>query len=222
MPQKSAIGRRYHLGIVCIKQESEMPDSEARKPFEIYRGTDALDYSEHAIQELVDPSPAVTGAFGRFSGFAQSGTEVKLVYARPGFSLTSVWFKSGYPLAPHSHSGGCLYFIIAGSIRIGKDVLGAGDGFFVDHHVPYTYETGPDGVEVLEFRATDKLDIRFKAKTRAAWDRIIEKLGARQSAWSNEMRPSEVASRRRPRSTAPTPATKFRRKALNSQTVRPA
>src|SRR5579864_88620 len=143
-----------------------MADSEAHKPFfEIYRGADALDYGEHAIQELVDPSPVVSGAFGRFGSIGQSGTDVKLVYARPGFSLTSVWFKSGYPLALHSHSGGCLYYILAGSIRIGEDVLGAGDGFFVDHDVPYTYEIGPDGVEVLEFRATDKLDIRFRANT---------------------------------------------------------
>jgi hypothetical protein len=190
-----------------------MPDTDARKPFEIYRGAEALDYGEHAIQELVDPSPAVLGAFAGFSQYEHNGSDVKLVYARPGFSLTSVWFKSGYPLALHSHSGGCLYYIVAGSIRIGEDQLGAGDGFFVDDNVPYTYETGPEGAEVLEFRATDRLDIRFKANTKAAWDRIIEKMGARQSAWQTESRPSQVARRRRPRSAAPPPSAKVRRKA---------
>jgi hypothetical protein len=190
-----------------------MPDQPAHKPFEIYRGADARDYGEHRIQELVDPSPAVLGAFAGFSHHADNGSEVKLVYARPGFSLTSVWFKSDYPLALHSHSGGCLYYIVAGSIRIGEEVLGAGDGFFVDDMVPYTYETGPQGVEVLEFRATDRLDIRFKAKTTAAWDKIIAKMASRQSAWSDEARPSETARRRRARSTAPASAVKARRKA---------
>jgi hypothetical protein len=172
---------------------AKKPDGEARKPFEIYRGADALDYGENAIQHLDNPSPAVLGAFEGFSRYEHHGAEVKLVYARPGFSLTSVWFKSGYPLALHSHTGGCLYHIVAGSIRIGEDRLGPGDGFFVDHDVPYTYETGPEGVEVLEFRATDELDIRFKANTAAAWDKIIARMGARQSAWADESRPSETA-----------------------------
>jgi hypothetical protein len=169
-----------------------MAENDPRKPFEIYRGADALDYAEHPVQEMVAPSPAALDAFGRFGAFAEGGAEVKLVYARPGFSLTSVWFKSGYPLPLHSHSGSCLYYIVAGSIRLGDQMLGVGDGFFVDHDVPYTYETGPDGVEVLEFRATDHLDIRFKANSGAAWDRIVEKMDARQSAWTGEARPSRT------------------------------
>lgn len=196
--------------------QPETATAEPRKPFEIYRGADALDYGEHSIQELVDPSPAVLGAFAGLSQYEHHGAEVKLVYARPGFSLTSVWFKSGYPLALHSHSGGCLYYIVAGGIRIGEDRLGPGDGFFVDDGVPYTYETGPDGVEVLEFRATDKLDIRFKANTKAAWDKIAAKMGARQAAWDAEVRPSAAPRRRRTRSAAPTPAVKARRKAGRS------
>lgn len=187
-----------------------------RKPFEIYRGAEARDYGEHGIQEMVDPSPAVLGAFAGFSQYEHHGTEVKLVYARPGFSLTSVWFKSGYPLALHSHSGGCLYHILAGSIRMGEEHLGPGDGFFVDDDVPYTYETGPEGVEVLEFRATDKLDIRFKANTKTAWDKIVARMGERQAAWAGEDRPSAAGRRGRPRSTAPASAAKVRRKAARN------
>jgi len=196
-------------------------DAKVRKPFEIYRGMDALDYAEHPIQKLDGPTPAVTDAFARFGGQGHSGTEVKLVYARPGFSLTSVWFKSGYPLALHSHTGGCLYYIVAGSIRMGHEQLGPGDGFFVDHDVPYTYETGPNGVEVLEFRATDNLDIRFKGTTAASWDKIMAKVAARQSAWADEVRPSEAPSRRRTRSTAPTAAPKAQRKTTR-KAARPA
>ena len=163
------------------------------KPFEIYRACEARDYGEHGIQEIVDPSPAVIEALTQFvREGAGAGQQVSMAYARPGFSLTKVWFKSGYPLPLHSHSGGCLYHITAGSIRIGTDVLGPGDGFFVGSDVPYTYETGPDGAEVLEFRATDQMDIRFIAKSKAAWIRIIAKLRERRDIWTDEPRPSEA------------------------------
>jgi hypothetical protein len=170
------------------------------KPFEIYRAAEALDYAEHNIQLNEDPPPAAIEAMGSFvveGGMA--GQQVKLAYARPGFSLTKVWFKSGYPLPLHSHTGGCLYHIVAGSIRIGADVLGPGDGFFVDHDVPYTYETGPEGVEVLEFRATEFLDIRFKARSKAAWNKIVGKLKERGEAWMSEPPPSQASPKGRSR-----------------------
>jgi hypothetical protein len=163
------------------------------KPFEIYRASDALDYAEHAIQHRDDPPPAAIEALGDFAvEDGMAGQQVELAYARPGFSLTKVWFKSGYPLPLHSHTGGCLYHIVAGSIRIGKEVLGPGDGFFVDDDVPYTYETGPQGVEVLEFRATDYLDIRFQARSKSAWTKIVGKLRERGEAWKTEPPPSKA------------------------------
>ncbi len=164
-----------------------------RKPFEIYRAADQLDYAEHNIQKMVDPPPAALEALGDFAteGGA-SGQHVTLAYARPGMSLTRVWFKSGYPLPLHSHSGECCYFILAGSIRFGSEELGAGDGFFVGDKVPYTYETGPNGVEVLEFRSTDDLDIHFTARNRAAWDKIVDRLRERSSDWETELPPSQV------------------------------
>src|SRR5262245_27083896 len=131
--------------------EAEAKQSE-RKPFEIYRTTDYRDYAEHDVMEIVDLSPAIVeGLAGFYQQGAGGGQRVRMAYSRPGMSLTHVWFKSGYPLPLHSHTGDCLYFILAGSIRVGKDELGPGDGFFVASDVPYTYETGPNGAEVLEF-----------------------------------------------------------------------
>ena len=170
-----------------------MSGPRRHKSFEIYRASEARDYAEHAIQHMDDPPPAAIAALGKFAmeGSA-AGQQVKLAYARPGFSLTHVWFKSGYPLPLHSHSGDCLYHITAGSIRIGEDVLGPGDGFFVENDVPYTYEIGPEGVEVLEFRATDQLDIRFKARGKAVWSRIVARLRERGPTWASEPPPSKV------------------------------
>jgi len=171
-----------------------MPDSEARKPFEIYRATDERDYGEHNLQPMVDLKPEAIAALSQFAHDpVRSGSKVTLAYSRPGFSLTKVWFKSGYPLPLHSHGNSCLYYITAGTIRIGEDVLGVGDGFFVDKDVPYTYEVGPEGVEVLEFRSTDQLNIRFRANTKKSWDKLVERENARQETWATEKRPSEVA-----------------------------
>lgn len=171
-----------------------MPASSKKKPFEIFRAAQARDYGEHNIQRMVDPSPQALDALGQFARHGgAAGQQVSLVYAQPGISLTRVWFKSGYPLPLHSHSGDCLYFILAGSMRLGdQEALGPGDGFFVASDVPYTYEIGPDGVEVLEFRGTDVLDIRFRAKGKAPWDKVLAGLDERSESWKSEPRPSEL------------------------------
>jgi len=164
-----------------------------RKPFEVFRRSDYRDYGEPGLQEIVDPSPTMAAALGQFvRDGGEAGQKVQMAYARPGMSLTHVWFKSGYPLPLHSHSGDCLYYIVAGSIRVGRDELGPGDGFFVSSDVPYTYETGPNGAEVLEFRATDKMDIRFIARDQASWTKTVDKLRERGPAWASEPRPSEA------------------------------
>ena len=71
--------------------------------------------------------------------------------------------------------------------------LGPGDGFFVGEDVPYTYTTGPEGVEVLEFRDTNDFNIRFMTKTAKAWTRIAEQVRERQEAWADEVPPTELA-----------------------------
>jgi hypothetical protein len=161
-----------------------------RPPFEIYRGADARD----CIPSIEDPTPLIIEALTAFgnSGGAD-GQVVKMVYDRPGFSLSRVWFKSGYPLPLHAHTGDCLYYLLAGSIRLGTEELGPGDGFFVGGDVPYTYVPGPEGAEVLEFRAHDVMDIRFMAKTQGAWDKTLAKLADRKADWVDERPPTQRA-----------------------------
>ena len=79
--------------------------------------------------------------------FDQGGTE--------GMSLVHAWFGPNFPLFRHSHPklGDCLYYIVAGSAVLGSRVLKPGDGFFVPNGMPYKYRAGPEGVEILEFRA---------------------------------------------------------------------
>lgn len=169
--------------------------TEQRKPFEIFRKSDYRNYSEYDAMPMVDMTPAIVEgltAFAKAQGEAGSGQQVNMVYSRPGVSLTHVWFKSGYPLPLHAHASDCVYFILAGSVRMGEEQLGPGDGFFVGSDVPYTYETGPEGVEVLEFRTTDDFNIKFMAKNKAAWDKTVAKAEARRQAWETELPPSEA------------------------------
>ena len=107
----------------------------------------------------------------------------------PGMSLTYAWFKSGFPLPLHSHNADCLYYIIAGSLKLGTEVLGAGDGFYVGTDVPYAYTPGAQGVEVLEFRTADRFDIRFLGKTAKFWDNTVAALRAERGNWPGQQPP---------------------------------
>jgi hypothetical protein len=105
--------------------------AEAAPPFEIFRAHDATDYDETVMY----PGPATDmdwqGAAALVEAGLNEGSRVKLLYSRPGMSLTYCWFKSGFPLPLHSHDCECLYFVITGSLRMGTEEFGTGDGFFV-------------------------------------------------------------------------------------------
>ena len=72
-----------------------------------------------------------------------------------GMSIVHAWFGPNLPLFRHSHSrlGDCMYYVAAGEAIMGKRQLKPGSTFFIPNGMPYKYTAGPDGVEVLEFRA---------------------------------------------------------------------
>lgn len=160
-------------------------------PFTLFRARDALDYEEAGVMH---GTPVTTveaeGSEALVRGGMLDGSAVKLMFSRPGLSLTHVWFKSGFPLPRHSHDADCLYVIIAGSLRIGTEELGPGDGFFVGKDVPYTYDPGPEGVEVLEIRTADSFDIKLKANNPAWWDKAAQRLEEHRPRWPDESPPS--------------------------------
>jgi hypothetical protein len=160
----------------------------------IYRAAEAQDYAEHDVMSLDDLTPVMAQGLASYSQAESNGEVVKLLFAAPGFSLSYVWFKSGYPLPLHSHTSDCLYHIVGGSLQIGQEVLGVGDGFFIASDVPYTYQPGPEGVEVLEFRNTEKLNIRFRSNSKAAWDKAAAVLAAHAAAWRHELPPRGAAA----------------------------
>jgi hypothetical protein len=171
------------------------PESETR--FAIYRAADAPDFSELSIMEMAGLTPTIqAGIEAAQAEGAAEGDMVKLLFAMPGMSLTYAWFKSGYPLPLHSHNADCLYYIIAGTLRLGTEELGAGDGFFVGSDVPYAYTPGPNGVEVLEFRTADKFDIRFMGKTKTFWDKTADSVRRERANWAGQLPPSQLHTSR--------------------------
>ena len=134
----------------------------------------------------------IAGSVAAVEAGMLEGTRVRLLFELPGLSLTHAWFKSGFPLPRHSHNVDCLYYIIAGSLRIGTEELGRGDGFFVGADVPYSYVPGPDGVEVLEFRGSNSFDIRLLADNPAIWAKTVERVTRHREGWGEESPPSGV------------------------------
>jgi hypothetical protein len=170
---------------------------EAERPrFAIFRAKDAVRGADMTCMTYEPVSPLIADAAQRAEAAgAYAGTEMKLLFALPGFSLTYVWFKSDFPLPRHSHNVDCLYYILGGSLKFGQEELGAGDGFFVGRDVPYTYKAGSTGVEVLEFRAAHVFNIKVLANNPAFWDMAIETVRSRQGEWAHEARPAELVRR---------------------------
>jgi hypothetical protein len=161
-------------------------------PFTIFRARDAIDYAEAGCMEA-QPVSADEQAWSAklIDAGLLEGSSVKLLFSRPGLSLSYAWFKSGFPLPRHSHDAECTYFIIAGSLRIGTEQLGPGDGFFVGKNVPYTYTPGPEGVEVLEIRTADRFDIKLLAgQNPASWEKALSGLLAAKETWPEQTPPS--------------------------------
>ena len=158
--------------------------AEAKAGFAIFRGQDAPLLGDTGAMPLPPIAAESMPEFDRAvaSGLGD-GERVRLVFSKPGFSLTHVWFKKDFPLPLHSHDADCLYYITAGSLRIGDKTLTRGDGFFIPRDMPYTYRAGPDGVELVEFRNAECFDFQFRADTPAFWKKAGDICVANQEDW---------------------------------------
>lgn len=163
--------------------------------FAIFKAKQATANVESTVLEMAPFTPIVAeGAKRAMEAGLDRGQELKLLFEMPGFSLVHAWFKSEFPLPRHTHNCDCLYYIVAGSLRLGTEELGRGDGFFVGKDVPYSYTPGPSGVEVLEFRASNAFDIQVLANNPLFWESAVKTATARRSVWLEEQPPSQQAA----------------------------
>jgi len=161
------------------------------KQFQIFRRADGYVFGEEGVL-TTDPTPVQADGLARMiDAGVMDGTEFTMLCNLPGFTLMHAWFKKDYPLPLHSHSADCLYYVAAGSARLGTEELSAGDSFFVPANTPYTYRAGPEGVEVLEFRHTLDIDFQNYAKNRAFYEKAITTIMENRDLWQKSPMPSQ-------------------------------
>jgi mannose-6-phosphate isomerase-like protein (cupin superfamily) len=162
-----------------------------KEGFTIFRASEAPDLMEAKCMTVEPFSPAQRAGMDRLvaNGYLHGG-ETRILTDLPGFAIAHVWFKKGYPLPLHSHDADCMYYIIAGGLRIGTEDLGPRDCFFIPAGVPYTYKPGSDGVELLEIRHNPHFNFVNLAKGAAFWAKAAESCAANSGDWKTVERPS--------------------------------
>lgn len=167
-----------------------MTDTPERK-FTIFRREDCPGLAESGMMSFEPFKETILPILGQVQEAGVfKGEDARVLFAIPGFSLIHVWFKPGYPLPLHSHDADCLYYIIAGSIRMGTQDLGPRDGFFVPANVPYGYTPGSEGVELLEFRHATTFNFVNHANGLAFWEKALETVKAAQPVWDDAKMPT--------------------------------
>jgi quercetin dioxygenase-like cupin family protein len=115
------------------------------------------------------------------------GEDVHVLFRQTGeggLSLVHVRFAPNYLLPRHSHSADCVYYVLKGEARLGRRVVGAGEGFFVPKDHPYAYQAGPEGVELLEFRDATAFDFVVHEDSPDRWRAIVETARENQEHWT--------------------------------------
>ena len=164
-------------------------DGAPRSRFAIFRTADASDLEASGKIDQSGVDEAMRKRVLRFAEASHGGYAAQYVFGGAGMSLCAVWFKSGFPVVLNSHDSDCLYYITAGSIRLGNETLGKGDGFFVPADAPYTYTAGAEGVELLEFRTAERFDIKFPSRSERYWNNAAAAAAEHRGRWPTEQRP---------------------------------
>ncbi len=174
--------------------EGAAPAAAPRRRLTIFRAADAAEVPDDMMpREGIDDT--VLSALGRLQEAdvnVGAGEKAVVLFKEPGengMSLIHLWFKSGYVLPFHSHDTDCLYYVTAGEIRMGSNVLRKGDGLFIPAGQAYGYEAGPDGVEVLEFRNATHFNLRFQPNANRRWEQMVSTYMERAPLWEEETVP---------------------------------
>jgi len=148
--------------------------------------TDAPLLYETSVMTMPTLDPPATDEMMEWA--TASGNVVKVLFGDPeadGMSLVWSWFAPEYPLPRHSHSADCMYYVTKGELRMGRQVIREGEGFFVPSGAPYAYTAGSEGVEVLEFRSTSTFDMQI-SESMPRWEKILESVRTHRDQWQRE------------------------------------
>lgn len=174
------------------------PTTTQAKGMTVFRASEGREGYEHMPFEGIDES--VMAGYARLAeagDYAEHGQIMRTLFAAPGeqgFSLTYAWFKSGFIVPRHSHNADCLYYVLGGEMRLGSQTLHRGDGVMVPSDTPYSFEAGPDGVEILEFRNATHFHFLFGRNDEAFWDKMANAIRTNGPRWKDETIPPSQRS----------------------------
>jgi mannose-6-phosphate isomerase-like protein (cupin superfamily) len=171
-----------------------MASEQAKQGIRIYRAADAPDLMASGFLSHVEPAAnPEQREVGSMLGGASGADSRLLVRQKPeegGFSLLYLFFKANYPLFRHRHDSDCLYLVISGEAILGNQTLRKGDSFFVPADAPYTYNAGPEGVEIVEIRHNvDAVTTAFTGEGQSRLDDAKERVEANAAAWKDTVAP---------------------------------
>ncbi len=172
-----------------------MSDTAQTARFQVFRANGAKKLMELGLMKLEAMDAAQQAGVKALvqAGYLE-GDEVEVLFNLPGFSLVRAWLKKDYPLLMHSHDSDCLYYVVAGTLKMGTEELSAGDGFFVPAGARYQYRPGPDGVEVLEFRHATHFNFQNYNKGESFYQKALETVKENVEIWRSAKRPSQRAT----------------------------
>ncbi|HEY8385734.1 MAG TPA: hypothetical protein VIK82_05865 [Porticoccaceae bacterium] len=169
-------------------------ETATRRRMVVFRASEAGEVGPEIMpREGIDDSVLAGFSLLAEAGVTEGlGEQTRLLFREPGengMSLVYAWFKSGYILPFHTHDSDCLYYVLAGELRMGSHVLRKGDGMFIPANHGYGYEAGPDGVEILEFRNATHFNLAFRANSESRWRSIADTFRNRAAIWAEETVP---------------------------------
>ena len=178
--------------------KSEIPENSGSSKMQLFRFREGVSFqAEAAAKPMEKEDIEVKAGLSLLlkSGFLD-GISSTILFDAAGFSLARLQIKQGFRLPLHVHNVDCLYCIIGGSLRVGNEDLGVGDGFFVPAGVPYAITAQELGAEILEFRHSPVYDVttRFLAKNSRYWENIARSILENRDKWSLDTAPAASAS----------------------------
>ncbi len=66
--------------------------------------------------------------------------------------LFELRFEPGSEVSVHAHEQDEIFYVVAGSMKLGKKEIGPGSSVFVAGNTLYSFGAGKDGLQVLNFR----------------------------------------------------------------------
>ena len=70
-----------------------------------------------------------------------------------GLELLEIYYPPNAAISVHAHVEDEIIYVVDGAIRLGNRVCGKGSSVFVARDTLYSFEAGPDGLHMVNFRA---------------------------------------------------------------------